>query len=142
MICAATVVFLQERSRFCARPTDVGGPSPSTPASENTCWCILVSGAAFYTCTPASALHRVCLVSLCFAPTGEKPHLCGICGKTFSQSGSRNVHMRKRHGEEGLGDGGGRETGSCLTQSVSDTCRGAAGWSSGDPGFSISNRQD
>uniref|UniRef100_H2M032 Zinc finger protein 410 n=1 Tax=Oryzias latipes TaxID=8090 RepID=H2M032_ORYLA len=74
--------------------------------------------------------------------SGEKPHLCGICGKTFSQSGSRNVHMRKRHGEEGLGDGGGRETGSCLTQSVSDTCRGAAGWSSGDPGFSISNRQD
>ncbi|XP_078799357.1 zinc finger protein 410 isoform X3 [Oryzias latipes] len=49
--------------------------------------------------------------------SGEKPHLCGICGKTFSQSGSRNVHMRKRHGEEGLGDGGGRETGEALTQS-------------------------
>lgn len=42
---------------------------------------------------------------------GEKPHHCGICGKTFSQSGSRNVHMRKRHGEEGL-SGEGKETGS------------------------------
>lgn len=42
---------------------------------------------------------------------GEKPHHCGICGKTFSQSGSRNVHMRKRHGEEGL-SGEGKEAGS------------------------------
>ncbi|KAJ3606948.1 hypothetical protein NHX12_026464 [Muraenolepis orangiensis] len=43
--------------------------------------------------------------------SGEKPHQCAICGKTFSQSGSRNVHMRKRHGEEGL------ETGEALTHS-------------------------
>ncbi|XP_012722120.2 zinc finger protein 410 isoform X1 [Fundulus heteroclitus] len=48
--------------------------------------------------------------------SGEKPHVCAICGKTFSQSGSRNVHMRKRHGEEGL-SGDGRETGEALTQS-------------------------
>ncbi|XP_062858344.1 zinc finger protein 410 isoform X2 [Trichomycterus rosablanca] len=34
--------------------------------------------------------------------SGEKPHQCSICGKTFSQSGSRNVHMRKRHGENTL----------------------------------------
>lgn len=48
--------------------------------------------------------------------SGEKPHHCGICGKTFSQSGSRNVHMRKRHGDEGLG-GESRETGEALTHS-------------------------
>ncbi|XP_051866520.1 zinc finger protein 410 [Pristis pectinata] len=28
---------------------------------------------------------------------GEKPFQCTICWKTFSQSGSRNVHMRKYH---------------------------------------------
>ncbi|XP_068609517.1 zinc finger protein 410 [Brachionichthys hirsutus] len=48
--------------------------------------------------------------------SGEKPHHCGICGKTFSQSGSRNVHMRKRHGEEGLGAES-REAGEALTHS-------------------------
>ncbi|XP_030070064.1 zinc finger protein 410 [Microcaecilia unicolor] len=29
--------------------------------------------------------------------SGVKPHQCQICGKMFSQSGSRNVHIRKHH---------------------------------------------
>ncbi|XP_077179311.1 zinc finger protein 410 isoform X3 [Paroedura picta] len=33
--------------------------------------------------------------------TGIKPHQCQICGKTFSQSGSRNVHMKKHHSRAG-----------------------------------------
>ncbi|XP_036850002.1 zinc finger protein 410 isoform X4 [Manis javanica] len=33
--------------------------------------------------------------------SGEKPHQCQVCGKTFSQSGSRNVHMRKHHVQMG-----------------------------------------
>uniref|UniRef100_A0AAY4BYP5 C2H2-type domain-containing protein n=1 Tax=Denticeps clupeoides TaxID=299321 RepID=A0AAY4BYP5_9TELE len=48
--------------------------------------------------------------------SGEKPHQCSICGKTFSQSGSRNVHMRKRHRDEALGPDC-TEAGEALTHS-------------------------
>ncbi|XP_016428517.1 zinc finger protein 410-like [Sinocyclocheilus rhinocerous] len=48
--------------------------------------------------------------------SGEKPHVCSICGKTFSQSGSRNVHMKKRHSDETqLPDS--RDTAEALTHS-------------------------
>ena len=40
-----------------------------------------------------SEMHPVSLVCV----SGEKPHQCQVCGKTFSQSGSRTVHMRKHH---------------------------------------------
>ncbi|XP_038621631.1 zinc finger protein 410 isoform X2 [Tachyglossus aculeatus] len=33
--------------------------------------------------------------------SGVKPHQCQVCGKTFSQSGSRNVHVRKHHSRTG-----------------------------------------
>ncbi|KAK3542257.1 hypothetical protein QTP86_021453, partial [Hemibagrus guttatus] len=58
-------------------------------------------------------------------PGREKPHQCSICGKMFSQSGSRNVHMRKRHGEDSLASES-RETGEALTHSSLLEADGAA----------------
>lgn len=112
----------QVRNLFCVRQMAVGGPSPSIPVSENTCSYIQVSvaevAAARQFVHQLSSLRCITCSKKDTAPLqtplclpGEKPHVCGICGKTFSQSGSRNVHMRKRHGEENEG----RDTGLFLT---------------------------
>ncbi|KAI1895530.1 hypothetical protein AGOR_G00107200 [Albula goreensis] len=61
--------------------------------------------------TEYSSLRKHMLVH-----SGEKPHQCTICGKTFSQSGSRNVHMRKRHSDVPSSNQA-RETGEALTHS-------------------------
>lgn len=130
--CVVGVCF-QERSLSCVKQMAVGDPSLSIPVYANICSSILVRVYSCFSKLNACLfffifLSRGVLLLLLVYHTviskcaqllsitdvlfpGEKPHHCGICGKTFSQSGSRNVHMRKRHGEEGL-SGEGKETGS------------------------------
>lgn len=43
-----------------------------------------------------SSLKKHCLVH-----TGDRPFACDYCGKTFSQLGSRNVHLRRHHSKNG-----------------------------------------
>ncbi|MFT7817366.1 zinc finger protein 410 [Arapaima gigas] len=72
--------------------------------------------------TEYSSLRKHTLVH-----SGEKPHQCGICGKTFSQSGSRNVHIRKRHSEAAVRTENSKDAGEALTHSSLLEDRGEAG---------------
>ncbi|XP_072480991.1 zinc finger protein 410 isoform X3 [Notamacropus eugenii] len=51
--------------------------------------------------------------------SGMKPHQCQVCGKTFSQSGSRNVHVRKHHSRMGATGSREREQTEVLTEGAS-----------------------
>ncbi|XP_023684111.1 zinc finger protein 410 [Paramormyrops kingsleyae] len=72
--------------------------------------------------TEYSSLRKHMLVH-----SGEKPHQCGICGKTFSQSGSRNVHIRKRHSGSAADRQASKDAGEALTHSSLLEDRGVAG---------------
>ncbi|XP_074091850.1 zinc finger protein 410 isoform X3 [Macrotis lagotis] len=51
--------------------------------------------------------------------SGMKPHQCQVCGKTFSQSGSRNVHVRKHHSRMGATGNREREQTEVLAEGAS-----------------------
>ncbi|EDO27137.1 predicted protein, partial [Nematostella vectensis] len=69
------------------------------PGCNRVCYICIHTGERSYRCpfvncrrsfTEHSSLRKHKLTH-----TGEKPYSCSICGKTFSQSGSRNAHQRR-----------------------------------------------
>ena len=57
--------------------------------------CVLfdVSSPTNLFCSELEAIHVNDLILI----AGLKPYMCDVCGKTYSQGASRNVHMRKSH---------------------------------------------